>query len=129
MDVNKLLLEGEWLEVEVESKKINEPFRFKLRPISSTEQLKMLERVQKNDKLIVNEIASLILDWNLEFDGKKLACDPANKEKYLEWLLLLVVKKKQDEEEDSEEEKKKRIKTIGVVILEFAQNIENFIKN
>ncbi len=164
MDVSKFQLEGEWLELEVESKNVDGPLRFKIKPLSSDEQIDLAEAGEGNIKDFLKQVNELVLDWDLEDGKEKLICDDENKEKYLPYLIGMKIKPEEDEtpvehsiyrrriedflekhkkkEKDiiikelellivefEDEEKLKVIKSVGIVIITFAQDFGNFVKN
>ncbi len=132
MDVSKFQLEGEWLEVEVKSKNVIGPLRFKVKPLSSDEQIDLAEAGKGNIKDFLKQINELVLDWDLEDEKEKLICDDENKKKYLPYLIGMRVKLEKDDDsmiEDEEGKKIKIIKSVGVTIISFAQDFGNFVKN
>lgn len=122
MDVSKLHLDGEWIEIEAESERIGK-LRFKLKPLSTDEQIDLAEVGTKNVKNFFKKINNLIIDWNLTDGDKPVPCTEENKRKYMPHLIPLRVKTGADKEEGPE------MSILGVKLIEFAQNIENFIKN
>jgi len=136
MDVSKFQMSGEWLELEVESKKIVGPLKFLIKPLSSDEQLSMADLGREDNKEFLTRIQDLVLDWDLTKNGEKLACDEENKKSYLPYLFPMTLKKEKEEEKeltadiDLDEPKPKKIPgTVGLAILGFAQDFTNFIKN
>lgn len=136
MDVSKFQIEGEWLEVEVKSKKVTGPLKFLVKPLSSDDQLDMADMGRENRKEFLIKIQDLVLDWDLTKDGKKLDCNDENKKSFLPFLIPMELKEEKEEEkevmadEDLDEPKSKKIPgSVGLAILGFAQDFGNFIKN
>ncbi|MCK5127902.1 MAG: hypothetical protein KAR42_16715 [candidate division Zixibacteria bacterium] len=141
MDVSKFQIKGEWLELEVKSKKVIGPLKFLVKPLSSDDQLDMADIGRDDKKQFLNTILDLVLDWNLTQNGQKLPCDAENKELYLKYLIPMNLKEKEEEkeketkeimaDEDLDKPKPARIipDTVGLSILGFAQDFSNFIKN
>ena len=146
MDVSKFQINGEWLELEVESKKVIGPLKFLVKPLSSDDQLDMAEISREDKKGFLNKILDLVLGWNLTKNGEPLLCDDESKKAYMPYLIPMNLKeekeKKKKEEEpkeilaDEDLDKKPEAKrarfiqdTVGLRILGFAQDFTNFIKN
>ncbi len=146
MDVSKFQIKGEWLELEVESKKVIGPLKFRIKPQTSDDQLDMAEIGREDKKGFLNKILDLVLDWNLTKDGESLPCDDENKKAYLPYLIPMNLKKEKKEKKEEEQPKEifadedldkkpqpKRARfiqdTVGLRILGFAQDFSNFIKN
>lgn len=118
MKVEKLFLDGEWLELEAVNKNVGK-LRFKVKPMSASEQFDFASGVTEDPKESLIKIEELIIDWELEENGKKLECNEANKKKYIPYLITVVIK----------DEESKLGNTVGRFILEFAQDFSNFVKN
>ena len=142
MDVSKFQIKGEWLELEVESKKVIGPLKFLVKPLSSDDQLDMADIGREDKKGFLNKILDLILDWNLTQNGSPLECSDENKKSYLPYLIPMNLKKEKKKEEpeeimaDEDLDKKPEPKrarfiqdSVGLRILGFAQDFSNFIKN
>ena len=145
MDVSKFQIKGEWLELEVASKKVIGPLKFLVKPLSSDDQLDMADISREDRKAFLNKIQDLVIDWDLTKDGEKLECSDENKKSYLPYLIPMNLKeeKKKKEDEgpkeilaDEDLDKKPEAKrarfiqdTVGLRILGFAQDFTNFIKN
>jgi len=136
MDVSKFQMKGEWLELEVESKKLVGPLKFLVKPLSSDEQLDMAEIGRESSKKFLTKVQDLVMDWDLTKNGEKLECNEENKESFLPYLIPMSLKKEEEEEkevtadEDLDKPKVKKIPgTVGLAILGFAQDFANFIKN
>lgn len=136
MDVSKFQIKGEWLEIEVASKKIIGPLKFLVKPLSSEDQIDMASIGRENAKEFLTKIQDLVLDWNLTNNGESLICDDENKKSYLPYLIPMDLKKEKKEEkeimadEDLDEPKVEKIPdSVGLAILGFAQDFGNFIKN
>ncbi len=133
MDVSKFQLEGEWLELEVESKNVVGPLKFKIKPLSSDEQIDLAEAGEGDIKDFLKQVNGLVLDWDLEDGKEKLICNDENKKKYLPYLIGMKIKKEENEEEftieDESGKEVKAIKSVGITIITFAQDFGNFVKN
>ena len=136
MDVSKFQIKGEWLELEVASKKIIGPLKFLVKPLSSDEQMEMADVGRENRKEFLTKIQDLVLGWNLTKGGEPLECSDENKRSFLPYLIPMSLKKEKEEkkeiiaDEDLDEPKSKKIPgTVGLTILGFAQDFSNFIKN
>jgi hypothetical protein len=123
MDVSKFGVTGEWLELEVESKQDIGLLKFRVKPLSSTEQITIAEDSEGDPKKFLKKVEDLVVDWNLEKDGVPLPCTPENKTFYLPYLIGMKIK----EEEEAGKEKEEKI--VGMTIIEFAQDFGNFTKN
>lgn len=142
MDVSKFQVEGEWLELELDSEKVKGPLKFLIKPLSSIDQLEYGEAARDDRDKYFKKLYDLVLDWNLNKNGTKLDCTPENRELYLKYLLPVDLKKEEEEEsprevfadEDIEKNKdnkkaEKRKLTVGLAIFNFAKDFRNFIKN
>jgi len=125
MDVSKFEITGEWLAVEIDSAKDIGELRFKVKPLSSTDQIMIAEQSEGDPKKFLKKVEGLVVDWDLEKDGQPLPCTEENKAFYMPYLIGMKIKKQSDEEE----EKKEEGKIVGTAIIEFAQDFGNFTKN
>lgn len=124
MDIAKFQLGGEWLELKIKGGKLN--LNVMVKPLSDKEQLEMAGTAKKEDMIkFLDEIKGLVLDWDLTEGKEPLRCNEVNKKKYLPYLVNMTLEKEKVEGEDDEDSGK----TVGLAILEFAQNFNNFIKN
>lgn len=126
MDISKFQLGGEWLTLNIEGGK---SLKVMVKPLSDKEQFDLASVAKKEDlNLMLDKVKTLILDWDLTEGKESLKCNKLNKEKYLPYLINMSLAK--EEKDGKEEDDEKKIPgTIGVSILEFAQNFNNFIKN
>jgi len=128
MDISKLN-SGAWLEVEPIDEKIG-TIRLKLSSISMVQAEEFTEIFSEENqnavRRIMDQISELIVDWNLESEGKKIECNEENKKRYEEnkKRYLPHIFKVMVRDEDKEEPV-----ILGAKIIEFAQNIDNFLKN
>lgn len=136
MDVTKFQIKGEWLEIEVESEKVEGPLKFLIKPLSSDAQMDMAEVGRESRKEFLTKIQDLVIDWDMTKNGEKLECSAENKKIYLPYLIPMNLKVKKEEEkeimadEDLDKPKTKKIPdSVGLAILGFAQDFGNFIKN
>lgn len=142
MDVSKFQIKGEWLELEVESKKVIGPLKFLVKPLSSDDQLDMADVSREDKKGFLNKIQDLVLDWDLTKNGEKLECNAESKSIYLPYLIPMNLKEEKEDEKEKgimadedldEKPEPKRARfiqdTVGLRILGFAQDFTNFIKN
>ena len=139
MDVTKFQIKGEWLELDVESEKVEGPMKFLIKPLSSDGQLDMAEVGRESHKDFLNKIQDLVIDWDLTNNGEKLECNDENKKLYLPYLIPMNLKAEKAEKEEGKEvmadedlDKPKIQKipdSVGLAILGFAQDFGNFIKN
>lgn len=144
MDVSKFQIKGEWLELEVESKKLIGPLKFMVKPLTSDDQLDMAEISREDKKGFLNKILDLVLDWDLTKNGEPLLCDDENKKAYMPYLIPMNLKKEKEKKKEEPKEiladedldikpEPKRARfvqdTVGLRILGFAQDFTNFIKN
>ena len=117
MDVTNLLADGEWLELETEHEDFG-ILKVKVIPRQYSGLIKMV----LNDDMI-EMLANLIVDWNLESEGKKIELTHENKIKYLSILAGWKIK-------NPRFGKKGQIfENVGTEIIAFAQDIKNFTKN
>ena len=108
MDVSKIEKQGEWLELEAVSEKIGK-LRFKIQPI--TTDIRLSEEVEES-------LAKIVVDWDLEKDGEKLPCNEETIKEYMPFISVVEVKSEDD-----------RATYVGIEIIRFAQNVDNFVKN
>ena len=118
MDVTKLQMGGEWLEVEAENEKIGQ-LRFKVRPSSTKEQIQYAKAIVEDREKIIDEISKLVIDWSLEQDGEPLPCTDENKALYMPHLIGVSVKVEGPAENQS----------VGSQIILFSNEFGNFVKN
>ena len=107
MNVSDLKKDGEWLELEAESERIGK-LRFKVLPFTAD--------IDMGADLMGNFV-KIIADWDLEKDGEKLPCDEANIKEYMPVVAVISTKLEEG------------TSFVGVEILKFAQNVDNFVKN
>jgi len=108
MDVAKIEKHGEWLELEAVSEKIGK-LRFKIQPI--TTGIRLSEEVEES-------FVRIIVDWDLEKDGEKLPCNEETVKEYMPFISVVEVKSESD-----------RPTFVGIEIIKFAQDVDNFVKN
>jgi len=118
MDVTKLQLGGEWLELEAENEKIGQ-LRFKIRPSSTKEQFQYARVLMEDREKIMDEISNLVIEWSLEKDGEPLSCTDENKAAYMPYLIGVEVKVGGPDENQS----------VGSQIILFSKELGNFVKN
>ena len=116
MDIGKLNLEGEWLEIETE----NEEFGA-LKVLVLPESLSGAARLWRDD--FSGYVAAAIADWDLNDKGEKIPCDEENKAKYIPVLARMRIKNPVHTMESVV------VKTIGSEIIAFSQDLKNFTKN
>ena len=137
MDISKFQLGGEWLELKVKHQDGEMPLKLLVKPLSAPEQMDLGELARKNTKKFIAKTDDLVLDWDLTEEGERFPCTPENKKKvlpYLTFMSLIEDEEPQDVEEKKDEEPqdvepKKAARTVGIAVIEFAQNFDNFIKN
>ena len=156
MDIKKFQLGGEWLELEAENEKIGQ-LRFKILPSSIRDQFTYLKAFIGDHEKIIEEIIKLVIEWSLESDGEALPCTNENKKIYIPHLIGIFIKKDEVEQKENKEldgifSKLRGLKvlteaemgllaiyvakssvdrrsTVGNLIIEFASDIGNFVKN
>jgi hypothetical protein len=118
MDISKYNLDGEWLEIEVESEREIEPFRFKVQPIGSAAFM----AASKSADEITALCAEAVIDWNLTIGPDPLPCTSGEKEKYLGRFATYLVKTVNG---------KPPAETVNIAaaILQFASKPDSFLKN
>ena len=142
MDVSKFQVEGEWLELKINSDRVPDPVRFKVKPLSAIEQIEYGDVARESREKYFDKLYDLILDWDLTKNGSKLECTPENRSLYMKFLLPLELEEEKKEGEpkeiladedkdkaDEEEPGKKLKSSVGLAIFEFASDFTNFIKN
>lgn len=126
MDINTLNKDGEWLELDVETEKIDK-LRFKIRPVTANDEIRAIESGQNIVRNIYKTILEVVVDWEMTDGDAPYPCTKENKESLMPYLVgLTVVSLTVEGEEDG---KKKEKKTVGGEIAKFAQKTENFLKN
>ena len=117
MDVTKLNVDGEWLELETTCEEFG-ALRVRVVPRQFSGTLSMV----LNDD-VIRLVSHLVVDWNLENKGKKVPCNSENKEKYLPIIAGWKIN-------NPKHAKKGAIfENVGTEIIAFAQDIKNFVKN
>lgn len=107
-DFAKVSKEGEWLELDAVSEKIG-TMKFKVRPI--TTDIRLSEEVEES-------FVKILVDWDFVENGEELPCNEENIRRCMPFVSIVEVKT--DEE---------RSTYVGIEILKFAQNVDNFVKN
>ena len=129
MDVSKFDFDGTWVEIEVRSDKVLEPFRFKVQPIGFTESMAAF-----NGKVLdtmLRLFVSAVVGWDLVVGGKELPCDEETKKTYLSRFGTYMVKsvngvslaKVVDDKEVWQH------KSLAEAVIEFCGQPDNFLKN
>lgn len=119
MDVSKLNVEGEWLEVEIiEPKEYAGIVKIMIVPRPYSSLMKML--IHDDVDLL---LANLVIDWNLWKNGNKIEPTQQNKLAYFATMHGWKLKKYKYTSKDVKN------KNIGTEIIAFAQDIKNFTKN
>jgi len=107
-DFSKVSEEGEWLELDAVSEKIGK-MRFRIRPITTD--------VRLGDDL--NEgFVKILEDWDIAEGEEKLICNEENIKRCMPFISVVEVKSEGD-----------RVTYVGIEIIKFAQNVDNFVKN
>lgn len=117
MDVSKLNVEGEWLDLEVEDKDFG-ALKVLVVPRQYSGVIKM---AMNND--MVEFVANLVVGWNLKNGKKEIECSYENKMKYLSVLAGWKITNPRYMM------KTIKFKSVGAEIIAFAQDIKNFTKN
>lgn len=112
MNVKKLNA-GAWLEVDPVDEKIGK-IKLLVMPIPTEYE------APADVKGVIEKTAALISDWNLTDGDTPIICNEETKKLYVPFLLRIEVK-------DPTEEKGKTF--LGAPLMQFAANIENFLKN
>lgn len=121
MDINTLNKDGEWLELDVETEKIDK-LRFKIRPVTANDEIRAIESGQNIVRNIYKTILEVVVDWDMTDGDDPYPCTKENKDELMPYLVGLTVKGEEDDEEKGK-------KTVGGEIAKFAQKTENFLKN
>lgn len=100
--------EGEWLELDAVSKKIG-IMKFKVRPI--TTDIRLTDELEES-------FVKILIDWDFVEDGKKLPCNEKNIKRCMPFVSVVEVKTEGD-----------KATYVGIEIIRFAQNVDNFVKN
>lgn len=122
MDINTLNKDGEWLELEIDSDKVDS-LRFKIRPVTANDELRAIEAGENIVRNVYRTIIEVIVDWDMTDGDDPYPCTQENKEELMPYLVGLTVKG--EEVENGKTGKK----TVGGEIAKFAQKTENFLKN
>jgi len=115
VDKNALNRDGEWLELEIDSDKIDK-LRFKVRPISAHDEVQAVESGRNIIRNVYKTIVDIVIDWDMTDGDEPYPCTPEHKEELMPFLVNFPVKGKKDS-------------VVGGAILEFAKNTSNFLKN
>jgi len=108
MDLNKIGIDGEWQELEAVSEKIGK-MKFRVRPV--TTDIRLSNELEEN-------FVKILADWDFVKGEKKLPCNEVNIRKYMPLISMVEVKTEGD-----------KPTYVGIEIIRFAQNIDNFVKN
>lgn len=114
MDISKFQLGGEWLKMEVEGKEKPLSLSLKIKPLTDSDQLRMadLAKKDKSGKTTLNEVKSLVLDWDLTEGKDHLECNEENRKKHLSYLLKMNLNGETERVEAIREKLKKDIERI-----------------
>ncbi len=135
MDIAHFQLGGEWLDLKIKSEKGERSLRVKIKPFSDLDKYNIRQHlIDGKVEEFSSRIMDIILDWDLTDGGKPLKCNSENKGKYLPYLVGMNLDDSGDEElegdlEDEGTERRKVPKNVGLAILNFATDFNNFIKN
>ena len=119
MDKNALNRDGEWLELMIDSDKVDK-LRFKIRPVTANDEIQAIESGQNIVRNIYKTILEVVVDWDMTDGDAPYPCTKENKDELMPYLVGLTVKGEEDDKEK---------KTVGGEIAKFAQKTENFLKN
>jgi hypothetical protein len=117
MDIGKLNVDGEWLELEPENEKFG-PFKVKVIPNPFYDAI-----VDTINQDVTSLLKRLVVDWDLEKNGEKLPCTKEHKNSYLPTLAGWKIKNAKYTDEGV------NYKSVGSEIIAFSQEIDNFTKN
>ena len=119
-EIKDIVALSEWLTFELNTEWFSPPvIKLRLSPI--LEDLPILEMAGKEEKdvtigsIVGHKIYQAVQDWDFTDKGEKVPLTSANKEMILKPLLGLTVKGEK--------------KILGIAIIEYARNKENFLKN
>mgnify|MGYP006289784775 CR=1 FL=1 len=116
MNIGKLNVDGEWLELEPENEKFG-TLKVKVIP----DQVDFSINVIRGS--VAGYVKDLVVDWNLKREDVEIPCDKENKDRYIPIIANMGVKNPKYTDE------KIRDKSVGSEIIAFSQNLENFTKN
>lgn len=124
IDIADFQLGGEWLDLDIQSEGGDRSLRVKIKPLSDNEKFMIRKELTAEDvNKFSHRIMSLVIGWDLEDDGKPLECNKKNKENVMPYLVGMPLKKEKGKEKDP------TMLNVGVAILTFAGDFNNFIKN
>lgn len=157
LDVSDFRLGGEWLGINLETKKKEErKITLLIKPMSDKDGIEIAQLADKKDEKgkadlipFIDRIKDYVLDWKIKSGGEPLPCNDKTKKEFLPFICGMplkgeaerVEKERLENEKIAKEENKglkkddriepKKVfrKSVGMSILEFAQNFDNFIKN
>lgn len=115
---------SEWQKFELETKELDPPvIELRLNPIESIDNLDAFGgrgKIKPFSEIVVAKAMRCVADWDLKQDGKPLPIEDVEiKERVLRRLLGEHLKKKAGEPR----------KLLGNAIIEYASNLDNFLKN
>lgn len=116
MDIGKLNVDGEWVELKTE----NEKFGILKVKVVPNPYDSIIDVASSSLSALINR---LVVDWNLEKGGKKLPFTDENKRKYLPVISSWRVKN------PKHSSKNLKYKSVGSEIIAFSQDVDNFTKN
>lgn len=157
LDVSDFQMEGEWLKLDLETKKKEgRTVTIMVLPMSDKEGLEIASLAGKKDEggkpdlgPFIDKIKDYIVGWKIKIGGKDLPCNDKNKKEYLKFICGMSLKGEADRVEKQREENAKKAREenkglkkedwvepkkvyptgVGTAVIEFAQNFDNFIKN
>ena len=118
MDVSKYQLDGEWIELTVESEREVEPFKFKVQPIMEADYM----AASKSPDGVTALFMECVIGWNLTIGTDPLPCDDVNKRRYLPRFATYMVRRVGD---NAPEDKM----NLASAVVTFASKPDNFLKN
>jgi len=155
MDVSKYALDGEWIEITVQSDQELEPFKFKVQPMVEAGAT----AASKSPDAITTMFIESVIGWNFVIGTDPIPCDEANKRRYLARFATYLVAKINGHSPDEKQEKiveqatarleaatdtdarmlamveqarekaKLRVMNMAGAVVEFASKPDNFLKN
>jgi len=120
MDVSKYDFEsdGVWVEIEVDSERELEHFRFKVQPLQES----AITAEVTNPNAVTSMFIKSVIAWDLTIGETPIPCDEENKKKYLSRFATYAVRTLNGEAPKNQ-------MNIAGAVTTFAQNPDSFLKN
>jgi len=118
MDVSNYGFDGAWVEIHIQSKKISDPFKFRVQPLGEMAIMAASGRPDSVTSLFVEAV----IDWNLTLGKDPLPCDEKTKKLYLPRFATYAVKAVNGSASKGGRD------NVAAAVVAFAADPDNFLK-